>query len=372
MVEVDLRRVKYELLCYGVNCSLEVLNLIKEINPYASSNKSVHCAFFMLDDTLIVNTPINEEYTRQSPYNIRINSEQFMLFKDNREICNLTVVKPPKWYEKRTSNNTKMYDVLSVHNKNVLALTHYVNCYYLGLGKRCLYCSVQGSKIPQLADLEIREQDIVETLIEALKENNEYSLALSEGVKNRVDCGAVYFSTILQKILESGVLIKSSVELAPPSNNSYINMLRTSGATSIIMNMEFYDEDVRKIYCPGKGEISNTRYLDALSYSVKIFGKGNVASVLIAGVESKEKTITGAKLLLDLGVLPIIVPFKPYDNCRLRNMSVTQFEEIETIISNIEGYFRRINFENICSSTCVSCGACNIDYYNFKGIVEYA
>lgn len=372
MLEADIRKVKYELLCYGVNCSLNVFELIKEINPYASSNKSVHSAFFLLDDALIVNTPINESYTSNSPYNIRTILNKFLLFKNNRKICNLTVIKPPEWYEKRTSNNTKMYDVLSVHNKNVLALTHYTDCYYLSVGKRCLYCSVRGSTIPQISDLEIRKQDIVETLFEALKENENYSLALSEGVKNRDDCGATYFSSILQKISESGILIKSSVELAPPTKDTYIDMLHANGATSVIMNMEFYDDGVRKKYCPGKGEINTRRYFEALSYAVKIFGKGNVASVLIAGVEPKENTITCAKTLIDLGILPVIVPFKPYDNCRLCNSNITSIEELEVIAANIEHYFRTKNFKNICDSACISCGACNVDYYNYKGTTEYA
>ncbi len=372
MLEIDIKKVKYELLCYGVNCSLEVFELIKAINPYASSNKSVHSAFFLLDDALIVNTPINESYTSNSPYNIRTDLNKFVLFKNNKEICNLSVIKPPKWYEKRTSNNTKMYDVLSVHNKNVLALTHYTNCYYLNIGKRCLYCSVQKSKIPQISDLEIRKQDIVETLLEALKENKDYSLALSEGVKNRDDCGAIYFSSILHKISESDILIKSSVELAPPTKEIYIDMLRSSGATSIIMNMEFYDEEIRKKYCPGKGEISTRRYFDALSYAVKIFGKGNVASVLIVGVEPKENTIACAKLLMDLGVLPVIVPFKPYDNCRLCNSNITSYEELDIISADVKRYFKTKNFKNICDSTCISCGACNVDYYNYKGTTKYA
>lgn len=371
MLEVDIRKVKYELLCYGVNCSSEVFELIREINPYASSNKSVHSAFFLLDNTLIVNTPINESYTSQSPYNIKVGLNKFVLFKKNTEICDLTVIKPPKWYEKRTTNNTKMYDVLSVHNKNVLALTHYINCYYINLGKRCLYCSVKNSKIPQISDFEMRRRDIVETLLEALKENKDYSLALSEGVKNREDRGAIYFSSILQKISESNIVIKASVELAPPAKDKYIDILHASGATSIIMNMEFYSDDIRKKYCPGKGEIDTRHYFDALSYAVKVFGKGNVASVLIIGVEPKESTIACAKILIDLGVLPVLVPFKPYDNCRLYNGNVTNYEELFIISKEVEKYFRSENLKNICNGTCISCGACNVDYYNNTGIAKY-
>ena len=363
MPEVDIEKLKNELLCYGVNCSLDVLDSIRKINPYAGINKSVHSAFFLIDETNVVNVPINERYTKSSPYTIKLSSEQLLLYKSKQKIGPVTILPPPQWYKKKTSNCTKMYDVLNVHNKNVLALTHYINCYYSNIGNQCLFCSIKGSNIPQLLDLKIRKQDIVETLAEALKENNRYTLALSEGVKNGDDRGALYFSTILQEISANNIQIKSSVELAPPSNNSYIDLLYSSGASSIILNIELYSDELRKSYCPGKSEISIGRYFDALSYSVKRFGYGNVASVLIVGIEPAGNTIACAKLLLDMGVLPIIIPFKPYDNCILSNMTVTNPKDLDLVSESIRQYFRSKAFRNICESACISCGACNADYF---------
>lgn len=364
MPEIDIRMVKYELLCYGARCSLDVLNMIRKINPYAGINKSVHSTPFFINNNIFVNVPIRESYTKSSPYIIKSDKKQLILCKGNINVCKLTILSLPNWYEKRTSNNTKMHDVLSIHNKNVLALTHYTNCYYISKGQRCLFCSVECNRNLRLLNLDIRKQDIVETLVEALKENCHYSLALSEGVKNNNDRGAVYFSSILKKISDSGLLIKSSVELAPPINSSYIDLLHSCGASSIIMNMEFFDNKIRKAYCPGKGEISTEQYINALRHSVRIFGSGNVASVLIVGIESIDNTITCAKLLLDMGVLPIIIPFKPYDNCMLNDKKTTNPEELKFIAKNMEQYIKKIEFKNISNVACISCGACNADYYN--------
>lgn len=364
MCEVDIRTVKYELLCYGAMCTLDVLNMIRRINPYAGINKSVHSTSFFLNDKFFVNVPISESYTKSSPYIIKIDKEQFVLYKKDIKVCKLTVLSSPNWYEKRTSNHTKMYDVLNVHNQNVLALTHYISCCYINAGKQCLYCSVESVGKSHLLNFDIRKQDIVETLREALKENCNYSLALSEGVKNNNDRGAKYFSSILKKISDDGLLIKSSVELAPPTNNSYIDLLYSSGASSIIMNMEFFDDKIRKTYCPGKGEISMERYIDALEYSVRIFGHGNVASVLIVGIESIDNTITCARLLLDIGVLPIIIPFKPYDNCSLNYKKPTNPKALHLIADKMQQYIQEREFKSISNVACISCGACNVDYYN--------
>lgn len=363
MPTLDLNRVKLELLCYGANCSVEVLNAIREINPYAGSNLSVHSASFLLDDTLWVNTPINEAFNSYSPYSIILDEEQFFLYKNSKRLCKVSIIVPPKWYDKKTSNGTKMCDVLNVHNKNVLAITHYVNCYYANIGKRCLYCSVTGSNIPQLLNIETRKQDIVDTLKEALQENADYSLALSEGTKNDYDRGAMFFSLILRKISESGIKLKTSVELAPPKDDYYIDLLYSCGVDSIIMNMEFYDDSIRRTYCPGKGEITSKQYFQALSYSTKLFGRGNVASVLIVGIEPINNTIFCARSLLDMGVLPIIMPFKPYDNCELANSRTTNPEDLITVSTEIKRHFQNSEFNAVCNSACISCGACNVSYY---------
>lgn len=360
---MDIETMKIELLCYGVNCSQSIQKRISAINPYVGNDKSVHSSYFILNGTYGVNTPLYELYTQSSPYSIEEEGEQLVLCKTGERVCDVTFLTPPKWYEKHTSNGTRMYDVLHHHSQNILTLTHYSNCYYADSEKQCLFCSVGRSKTFQIADLKDRAVDIVETLGEALKENANYSLVLSEGVKNDRDRGADYFSYILQKISENDISIKTSVELAPPQDNSNIDFLYSNGATSVLMNLEFYDNDVRKFYCPGKSKIDRDRYFDALAYSVKVFGSGNVASVLIAGIESLNNTIKCARLLIDMGVLPIIIPFKPYDNCMLSAKNTTNPDDIGLIYSEISNYFENSGFGKVCKNACISCGACNVAYY---------
>jgi hypothetical protein len=85
------------------------------------------------------------------------------------------------------------------------------------------------------------------------------------------------------------------------------------------MNLEFYDEASWEMYIPGKRRyIGRKRYLEALEYAVSLFGPINTRSLLIAGLESPESTIAGAELLVSLGVMPILSPFRPLNGTELQ------------------------------------------------------
>ena len=355
--------LKIEILCYGVKCSPNILEKINKLNPYAWKAKSVHWTSFALNGVSI-NVPIAEKYTNNSPFSLKEIDNCFFLYKENKLINQISIAPVPIWYEKSTSNGTKMASVLNVHCKNVLALSEYTGCYYAAIGKKCLFCSVTPSKIDQVLNNVLRKKDIIETLIYALQENENYSLSLSEGSRFGEDRGALYFCDILQEIKNNNIRINTSVELVPPKDNHYLEMLKQSGATSIIMNIEFYDEYYRKKYCPGKSEVSIEQYFSALSYAVKLYGEGNVSSVLIVGIEPSESTIKCAKKLIDIGVIPTLIPFKPYDNSALSEYPTTNPELVKKVEKEIRLYWSKKPFKRICSHSCISCNACCANNYS--------
>ena len=62
---------------------------------------------------------------------------------------------------------------------------------------------------------------------------------------------------------------------------------------------------------------------ECLKYSIEIFGKNKVSSVLIVGLEDIESTLKGCKFLIENDIIPILIPFKPYDNCELSDYPPT-------------------------------------------------
>ena len=96
--------------------------------------------------------------------------------------------------------------------------------------------------------------------------------------------------------------------------------MKNCGIDVVIMNIEIVDSNLRKEICPGKSGISLDHYHNALKEAVKIFGKGQVSSVMIGGIQPWSDILKECEILTEMGVFPTIMPFRPLDDCPLANV----------------------------------------------------
>ena len=100
--------------------------------------------------------------------------------------------------------------------------------------------------------------------------------------------------------------------LVPPSSLEGIDELREAGWEEVAFNLEVWNERLWPGIVPGKAAtVSRERWLEALEYAVKVFGKGKVASVLIAGLEPKESHWAGVEWLAERGIHGVPIPWTP-------------------------------------------------------------
>jgi hypothetical protein len=101
---------------------------------------------------------------------------------------------------------------------------------------------------------------------------------------------------------------------------------RDAGADSCCYNLETWDAATFEAACPGKARhVGRERWIDGLLGAVDVFGRGNVGSAFVAGVEllppapgmsrprMVESIIEGATFLLDHGITPLYSPLWPVD-----------------------------------------------------------
>ena len=159
-----------------------------------------------------------------------------------------------------------------------------------------------------------------------------------------------------------------SVECAPPENSSYLLRLKNAGATAVVMNIEIYDEELRKKICPGKGIISNQRYFDSLRQAVKIFKEGNVSSVLIVGLQPKHDIIIASEKLVEIGVIPTLIPFKPLDGTPMESLPLPDCEDYIEVSREVAIMLKKRHLEIDRTSGCAACGACSLEI-NMKEVI---
>lgn len=351
---MELMHLKANLLCYGVKADNHTKHYMERVNPYVLDKGFMHAAHFMIND-LIVNTCISESFCKKSPFTIKETNGIFELFDNERFISKIDVLPLPEWC-KEYVEGYRIGDYLRPHSKHCIACWPYLKCNYYSIGKQCRFCSMGDYQIKTI----LPESIVGEMIKTAIANNPNYEVALSGGTCHEPDHSIAYFSKVCE-IVRKNDIEYISVETAPPNELFYIDELKKSGATAIIMNLEIADEERRKIICPGKSSISQQHYLYAYERAVNVFGAGNVSCVLIAGIQKAEDIINKSAELIDMGVVPTIIPFKPLDGCNMRRQPITNPDELILIATEVD---KLLNEHKLAASNqkgCTKCNGCSLE-----------
>lgn len=356
--------IKKELLCYGVQLTETARCYIERNRLYINSSKFVHPSVFQLENGEYVNAVIGEKFAEKSPYSIEVLGNGLVLKKDDTICSSINMREIPKWYDSYTSDGIRMGDLMSLHGAETLAFSSHNSCCFKMAGEGCLFCtSDQGYDYQP----ELQAKHICEILLQALKDNPNYSLALSGGTRCGVDRGLMYFSQVVKTVRKEFPSIKISIESATPEELSYIDMIAEAGISSLIMNLEFSDFYYRQRFCPGKSKLTKELYYKAFKRAVKRLGDWNVGSVLIAGIEPKEYTIKEAINMICIGVTPTIMPFRPYDKCVLNTYPVIDAQILIDIENALNNHLSEKKIIIRKSYACMQCNACiAVDVFNQK------
>jgi biotin synthase-related radical SAM superfamily protein len=357
MVMNDIINIKSELLCWGIKLNEIAKKAIRSDYPFVFNDKYVHGAHFILNENTNVNVPIAERFCDRSPYEIEYDGKNMMLSKNGKLLMPIEIIRRPDWYNFKLDQNIFMHDIFQVHGTTTLVNSEYMCCDYYKEGHGCLFCSFPMNKSVDKINLSY----ISRTLECATAENPRYSITLSGGCKKSHDHGSKFFVDIIKTIKKIDDNIPISVELAPPDENFYITELIDLGVSALIMNIEFYDFKIRSLLCPEKSKIKVERYFQALDYSVSCLGKGNASSVLIVGLEDLNLTKECADILIEMGVIPTLIPFRPYDNCYLSNFTTTNPICLTEAAEYVGKKLLKANLHPKNQRGCTECGGCSLE-----------
>ncbi len=174
----------------------------------------------------------------------------------------------------------------------------------------CKFCHITS-----VSDGEIPLGDIFET-IDHYESNVDFRHFLIGGPTNSYQNEEYYVNEIARHIrLTSNKPVY--VMSVPPIDCDVLKKYYNSGVTEVAFNIEIFDRNIAQSIMPGKGEISIKQYELALKESSRLFGKENTRSMLIIGLDSQESFLRGIEYLCQLGVTPMISPFRPMDNTEL-------------------------------------------------------
>ena len=350
-------KLKIELFCKGLKYNKEIIGS----KGRKSGAGPAGGRFLRLSDDIIANVPIWPEFAEYSEFELEREGDVYKLLKNKEEIAEIELL-PSKYrfYDRTTSSGIKMSKIALIHGLNCLATTVNQICYYWRMGYQCLFCGIEGSLKERATVARKSPDDLYETAKAAIDEGVCEHMTLTTGTEKSEDRGAKYMLKVVEKLNKLDIPLHVQVE--PPKDFIWFKKLAEAGTDTIGVHVETLNPEKFKKYCPGKAMNSDiTRYIQAWEYCLDIFGKNQVDTYYLLGIEEDyESLIKNLNIIADIGVIPFLVPIRPVVGAKLNKFERLNFNELINLYREVGKILHKnkLNpFEN--KAGCVRCNACS-------------
>ncbi|MGD1928531.1 MAG: MSMEG_0568 family radical SAM protein [Leptolyngbyaceae cyanobacterium] len=339
------------------------LNLVSETG--ASGRKggagpSDHKAITLGETTVMV--PVYTDGAAQSPYSLRSTpTGEHLLVKDQQPIATLNFPRQPRFYGLSTTDGIPYWKIALLHSHNVLATTVLQTCIrYENRKTACQFCAIGQSLEADRTIAQKTPAQLAEVAAAAVRLDGVENMIMTTGTPNVTDRGAAYLTDCATAI-RARVDLPLQAQCEPPDDFRWFERLHTAGVDSLGMHLEAADPAVRAVIMPGKAKVPLSYYFEAFAAAVKVFGRGQVSTYLLAGLgDSKGTLLTVSEQLIALGVYPFVVPFVPIVGTPLAQHPAPSSEFMYELYQTIG---QQLNQAHLLSSDmkagCAKCGACS-------------
>lgn len=270
---------------------------IHQVDPY--KDRVAPSSLLLRDGTSIIThftfSTSKKTLNSREPYTVDVVDDKIVLVDDDRIIDEVIYWEKPKFYDKKTSFGTPMQEVVDARPQRFsLSVSKY--CHFWDKpGEGCKYCGIgaAGAKYKGCANEQVNPEEIKEVMKEILKEKGRFTGVVLTGGSilsgdELCDDELEAYIGALQAI---GTAFKtkkfpSQVNSTALSERQLIRLYEETGLTSYTTDLEVFDEEIFKWVCPGKAaHISFGEWKKRLYQAVEIFGKGQVNTGIVSGVE---------------------------------------------------------------------------------------
>ena len=343
---MDALALKTSLLCHGINSD----NGFIRDGRKGGAGPAGSCIEV---EGMLVNVPTYEPTVKNSPFKIRFD-DGFKLINGG-ESHPIKLMPRPGFYDKTSSDGTPMKKIALLHGRDCLATTLYQRCVLMDMGKGCGFCAIETTLKNGSTILRKTPSQLIEVASEAVKEGATH-LAITTGTPDLKDHGTWIMAEAVRSLKEH-LDLPIHVQLTPLSREN-LELLFDSGADTIGIHVETFDQNVLRKICPGKAGFN---YIDALRNAVSLFGENQVSSFVLGGLgEELAKMKSGFEEMASLGVIPYLVPFRPLPGALLERRPPPEPGYMRDLYIDLADALTRYGLDlkkNVAG--CVRCGACS-------------
>ncbi|MGU3436147.1 MSMEG_0568 family radical SAM protein [Actinomycetes bacterium M1A6_2h] len=288
-----------------------------------------------------------------------------VLFDGEDTGLDIAAIDRPQFYDLHTSEGVSYEKIAKLHGRNVLATTVVQTCIRYDESQRCRFCSIEESLRAGATVAVKKPAQLAEVAEAAVRLDGVTHMVMTTGTSAAKDRGATHLARCVRAVRAAVPDLPIQVQCEPPGDLATITELFEAGAASIGIHVESLDDDVRRRWMPGKASVSMDEYRAAWAEAVRVFGRNQVSTYLLVGLgEDPDELVDGARELIEMGVYPFVVPFRPHagtlavdvDGAQppradiLEDVTLRVAKELETA-----GMFGADQ-----KAGCAACGACSV------------
>lgn len=307
--------------------------------------------------------PILNQASASSPYaaQVRADGRSATLLHRGDPIADITFPQQPRFYGLSTADGVPYWKIATLHATDVLATTVLQTCMRYGHRETaCQFCAIGQSLAAKSTIAEKTPAQLAEVASAAARLDGVKHVVLTTGTPRTPDRGASVLAAASAAIKgATGLPVQAQCE--PPADFGWFERLRGSGVDSLGMHLEAVTERVRRRIMPGKAEVPVTQYLDAFRAAVKIFGRGQVSTYVLAGLgDTRVEILEMAERLVAMGVYPFVVPFVPIAGTALEQAPPPEPAFVRDVLDGVAALLATSGLRSSdIKAGCGRCGACS-------------
>jgi radical SAM protein (TIGR04043 family) len=296
-----------------------------------------------------------------SPYEVR--GEKLWLGEVDTGLT-LEVVRRPRFYDLTTADGVRYEQIARLHGKDVLATTVVQTCIRYAEDQRCRFCTIEESLRSGATIAAKTPAQLAEVAAAAVELDGVRQMVMTTGTTTGPDRGARNLVRSVKAVLEAVPGLPIQVQIEPPGDLSVLDELYEAGARSIGIHVESLDDDLRRRWMPGKGSVPMAEYEAAWDHAVRVFGRNQVSTYVLIGLgEDPDELVAGAAKLIDRGVYPFVVPFRPMAGTLARRDGIPGPAPslVRDVTVRVAALLRAAGMLGTDQKAgCAACGACGV------------
>jgi hypothetical protein len=292
---------------------------------------------------IYVNTPFDHATSQASPVTLAMDAGGIAVVFREHVYPVERMLPLPGYLDKHLGSGREVADLVMTHVDRA-RVSPIKGCAY-----DCDFCN--------LADLRYERRDPDELLDALAVAKADTALPVRHALISGGSPGRSHvhwFNELCERIIASAGIPVDVMFSPQHTGGDTVDRLVDAGVASLSINIEIFDSAASELHIRAKHRFARPHFEETALRAVERLGRhGRVRSLIIPGVEDEDRTLAGVEYLASLGVDPVLSPFRPTDDIRLREQAPPSTDSLRRILDGAREIVAK--YDVALGPSCESC-----------------